>query len=88
MKCTGDGVGEQVAAVVPHEGTWIEILKAFEVSGRVKSFPTRERGLKLPCICDPAGAPQSFPTRERGLKSPESITNCFAIGRSPRGNVD
>ena len=30
----------------------------------------------------------SFPTRERGLKSPESITNCFAIGRSPRGNVD
>ena len=33
--------------VVPHEGTWIEILTVMQTANEyVKSFPTRERGLK------------------------------------------
>ena len=34
------------AAVVPHEGTWIEIHEEGISSGASESFPTRERGLK------------------------------------------
>ena len=34
-------------AVVPHAGTWIEIPLEQKSMYTVKSFPTRERGLKL-----------------------------------------
>ena len=33
--------------VVPHEGTWIEIVINFCMIGISLSFPTRERGLKF-----------------------------------------
>ena len=36
-----------VFAVVPHAGTWIEILRKRRKSRTNPSFPTRERGLKL-----------------------------------------
>ena len=32
--------------VVPHEGTWIEITQRKSDAMGIKSFPTRERGLK------------------------------------------
>ena len=32
--------------VVPHAGTWIEIVKDLSHVGIAESFPTRERGLK------------------------------------------
>ena len=32
--------------VVPHEGTWIEIIYLFQIDWLILSFPTRERGLK------------------------------------------
>ena len=36
-----------VLKVVPHAGTWIEIDNVENLIGSSKSFPTRERGLKL-----------------------------------------
>ncbi len=35
--------------VVPHAGTWIEIVKEGKYCGNKPSFPTRERGLKSVC---------------------------------------
>ena len=35
-------------SVVPHAGTWIEIVIWLDDVGFATSFPTRERGLKLP----------------------------------------
>ncbi len=75
-------------AVVPHAGTWIEMVLIRIKTTVFMSFPTRERGLKSaqnPCT---TLYPLSFPTRERGLKS-----FCFQRrnnyqSRSPRGNVD
>ena len=37
-------------SVVPHAGTWIEIILKFSKRESKKSFPTRERGLKYHCI--------------------------------------
>ena len=34
----------------------------------LRSFPTRERGLKFGCVIDATDNRMSFPTRERGLK--------------------
>ena len=57
-------------SVVPHAGTWIEIACSNGDRESLRSFPTRERGLKflfeLYCF---SLATSSFPTRERGLKS-------------------
>ena len=33
-------------SVVPHAGTWIEIHTTVDAPQTVRSFPTRERGLK------------------------------------------
>ena len=38
---------DQVRAVVPHAGTWIEMYPPTTAHKHIKSFPTRERGLKL-----------------------------------------
>ena len=55
--------------VVPHAGTWIEIIYAGLYLRDLWSFPTRERGLKC-CSCHCWKYRNvSFPTRERGLKS-------------------
>ena len=47
LKCTSGSWANQVRVVVPHEGTWIEILDGETTAGAIMSFPTRERGLKL-----------------------------------------
>ena len=62
--------------VVPHEGTWIEMVFATAKGFLWKtSFPTRERGLKY-CITVKKGKEHaSFPTRERGLKYISSHRN-------------
>ena len=54
--------------VVPYAGTWIETGKYYEESFELKSFPTRERGLKHLPLCLKSSPGESFPTRERGLK--------------------
>ncbi len=36
--------------VVPHAGTWIEIKREANYRAIRSSFPTRERGLKLPLL--------------------------------------
>ena len=55
-------------AVVPHEGTWIEITYVQTYCNAIKSFPTRERGLKSAQYGTNVYNAASFPTRERGLK--------------------
>ena len=35
-------------SVVPHAGTWIEIVLKGKIEALIRSFPTRERGLKFP----------------------------------------
>ena len=74
--------------VVPHEGTWIEILEEIISLVSDSSFPTRERGLKFDQerLKDPQKL--SFPTRERGLKYKNCRPTVLLHRRSPRGNVD
>ena len=74
--------------VVPHEGTWIEILEEIISLVSDSSFPTRERGLKFDQerLKDPQKL--SFPTRERGLKYLKWFKYVLLYSRSPRGNVD
>ena len=55
-------------SVVPHAGTWIEILTYDTIARRFQSFPTRERGLKCKINIGDKDWEASFPTRERGLK--------------------
>ena len=55
-------------SVVPHAGTWIEIMMLTFDAEELKSFPTRERGLKLTASLRLRWTYLSFPTRERGLK--------------------
>ena len=74
--------------VVPHAGTWIEIVWIPGIRSRNLSFPTRERGLKCKSYRGGWCYLVSFPTRERGLKCSTSV-HCWGIRcRSPRGNVD
>ena len=54
--------------VVPHAGTWIEIITVALLICFSLSFPTRERGLKSYHSLLTEYQFPSFPTRERGLK--------------------
>ena len=55
-------------AVVPLAGTWIEMPEQAVECVPPKSFPSRERGLKLHDVDVTQGEAPSFPSRERGLK--------------------
>ncbi len=55
-------------SVVPHAGTWIEILVMQGKRRGSTSCPTRARGLKLDLVDGTTGALKSCPTRARGLK--------------------
>ena len=46
MKCYSIGINGLLDSVVPHEGTWIEMVMTGDNEFAKKSFPTRERGLK------------------------------------------
>ena len=74
--------------VVPHAGTWIEIMFVALMTSANSSFPTRERGLKYVEHQEVMMSELSFPTRERGLKSYEESNKGIVSSRSPRGNVD
>ena len=54
--------------VAPHAGAWIETLIMCTRPFRLKSLPTRERGLKLSIPLIWLHHSLSLPTRERGLK--------------------
>ena len=63
-----DGM-EQERIVVPHAGTWIEIVCHMDHCIFSSPFLTRERGLKYQVPGPALQENLSFPTRERGLKS-------------------
>ncbi len=46
LKSHGEEVLKGAEQVVPHAGTWIEILQFVSDNEKMLSFPTRERGLK------------------------------------------
>ena len=55
-------------AVVPRAGTWIETNRKDRKWKALRSFPVRERGLKLDEYAEEISRYRSFPVRERGLK--------------------
>ena len=55
--------------VAPLAGAWIEIRCNLRISGRSRSLPSRERGLKLDNTRWDSVGKLSLPSRERGLKS-------------------
>ena len=55
-------------AVAPFAGAWIEIANIRDLTGAIKSLPSRERGLKFPRYCLLLPLHRSLPSRERGLK--------------------
>ena len=69
--------------VVPHAGTWIEMLSLVRLSMLPSSFPTRERGLKYHSKSGREQKPGSFPTRERGLKLRRPAIDHNAAGSFP-----
>ena len=66
-----------MTAVVPHAGTWIEMILVMITRKCSQSFPTRERGLKFVEKSGELAEGLSFPTRERGLKSRIDASNGF-----------
>ena len=56
-------------SVAPFTGAWIEIMKYLLHICRIRSLPSRERGLKSACRWYGQGRRRSLPSRERGLKS-------------------
>jgi len=55
--------------VAPLAGAWIETKTATSAAkGRLRSLPSRERGLKLKLFLIDARHQASLPSRERGLK--------------------
>ena len=54
--------------VAPHAGAWIETFNPRVNVARLRSLPTRERGLKLMPTIEALEINWSLPTRERGLK--------------------
>ena len=75
--------------VVPHAGTWIEIMKCAHVTLQKTVVPHAGTWIEiyLGGICI-YGRNQSFPTRERGLKFSGLRSPDRREGRSPRGNMD
>ena len=80
---------KEVRYVVPLAGTWIETRSvAVPATGKERSFPLRERGLKLQIRSRSTLLDLSFPSWERGLKRHSHCFTFHEIRRSPRGNVD
>ena len=65
--------------VVPFAGTWIETEKVYMPRSASRSFPSRERGLKLPSCSLTVTEVMSFPSRERGLKHELFCISCNVI---------
>ena len=61
---------DQEYYVAPLAGAWIEIgITKERIKRRMRSLPSRERGLKSECLpWTEGGAHPSLPSRERGLK--------------------
>ena len=57
-----------IFAVAPFAGAWIEIDSMTRRALRLRSLPSRERGLKFKYDGTPDGQEESLPSRERGLK--------------------
>ena len=55
--------------VTPFAGVWIEISENADIKNSTPSLPSRECGLKLPCLINLSAAIWSLPSRECGLKS-------------------
>ena len=74
--------------VVPHEGTWIEIVLSSQTYQVVQVVPHEGTWIEMPRSRMSWRSLRSFPTRERGLKLPSSVEQIHRLRRSPRGNVD
>jgi hypothetical protein len=55
-------------AVAPFTGAWIKIKESSWYSAKIKSHPSRVRGLKLYRHCHAEYERKSHPSRVRGLK--------------------
>ena len=76
-------------AVVPHEGTWIEItLHYSDDTQPLWVVPHEGTWIEIVAYLQASTKWLSFPTRERGLKWVRYELNPVYPGRSPRGNVD
>ena len=75
-------------AVVPHEGTWIEMLTTRSRPIWPMVVPHEGTWIEIRKMKPEAVDDLSFPTRDRGLKNPELKPQTQQQCRSPRGNVD
>ena len=69
--------------VVPLAGTWIETILFLCSPLPRKSFPLRERGLKLLYEIEIITSMKSFPLRERGLKLNAMLTFISTVSSFP-----
>ena len=82
-------ISSVLLAVVPHAGTWIEILADAIRPAFKRSFPTRERGLKLLSLDLISFAFSVVPHAGTWIEINSSDTLIIpSPRRSPRGNVD
>ena len=77
------------SSVVPHAGTWIEIVLHDRPFVSIKVVPHAGTWIEIIHGEDARLPDRSFPTRERGLKYCQSFQSQNLLHRrSPRGNVD
>ena len=68
LKCSFSAEFKTFNNVAPYTGAWIEIQSVTMLWLKVKSHPTRVRGLKYTDLDKQAEIVKSHPTRVRGLK--------------------
>ena len=74
MKCYSISIDRLLDAVVPHEGTWIEIANLCIASSLADVVPHEGTWIEIIKDTHPRKEESSFPTRERGLKFPRLLT--------------
>ena len=79
----------QHGRVVPHAGTWIEIISGSSRTFLYLSFPTRERGLKFKKLWKPFQDAWVVPHAGTWIEIANNRHDYWnPFSRSPRGNVD
>ena len=78
-----------MSSVVPHAGTWIEMSAYPKFRHALRSFPTRERGLKLQMSESKTKETAVVPHAGTWIEIFTAARSGTAYAcRSPRGNVD
>ena len=68
LKCTLSNPNTILYSVVPHAGTWIEILRELTIHEAILVVPHAGTWIEISATGDYGASSASFPTRERGLK--------------------